>query len=107
MDVLRETGTLYPHYAETLARRGLHHDPTLQTVHHPGAQFLQAVHLSFNVIGFNVYVNATLVVHALYLHERLIRRGLQHAVIAPCARVLRVYRSTERFGPEVSRFVHV
>jgi hypothetical protein len=105
--VFRETGTLNPYHAEALARGRLHHDPTLQTVDYRGAEFLEAAYLSFDVVALDVYVNAALVVHALDLHERLIRRGLEHTVIAARARVLGIYRSTERFRPEASRFVDV
>ena len=55
----RETGTLHPYEAEALAGGRLHHQPALQAVHHLGAEFLQARHFGRDVVGLDVYVDAT------------------------------------------------
>ena len=36
--ILWETGTLYPYHAEALTGGRLHDDPTLEALHHVGAQ---------------------------------------------------------------------
>src|SRR5260370_38851325 len=107
VSTLRETGTLSPYDAEALAGRRLQHHPMLQAIHDPGAQLLQASHFGRDIVGFDVYVDATLVVHALDLHYGLVGRGLQHAVIAAAARMVGVYGSTQRFAPEAGGRVHI
>jgi hypothetical protein len=98
--VLRKSGALNPYDAEPLTGRRLHHHPALQAVHHLGAQLLQAHHFGRDVIGLDVYVDPALVVHALDLHDRLIRWGLQHEVIAATARMLGINGATQRLAPE-------
>ena len=49
----------------------------------------------------------TLVVHALDLHDGLVGRGFQHAVIAAAARMVWVYGATQRFAPEAGGVVHI
>jgi hypothetical protein len=105
--VFWETRTLYSHDAKALPSGRQHHDPTLQAVDHPSAQLLQASHLSGDVVGFNVYVNPTLVVHALDLHDRLAGRRLQHSVIAASARVLEIDRATKCIAPETGGLVRI
>ena len=97
---------LYPHDAEALAGGRLHHHPALQALRDLGPQLLQARHFGRNVVGLDVYVDATLVVHALDLHHRLIGQGLQHAVVLAAVRVLRVHGTTERLAPETSCLIH-
>src|SRR5215472_18426286 len=57
--VLRETGTLYPHDAEALACGRLHHDPALKAIHNFRAELLQARHFGRDVVGLDVYMDAT------------------------------------------------
>jgi len=105
--VFRETRALHPHNAEALPSRRLHHDPTLQAVYDSGTEPLEAGHLGRYVIGLDIYVDATLVAHALNLHDGLIRWGLEHAVIAAGTRVIGVDRTTECLCPELSCVVHI
>src|SRR6202034_1283425 len=84
--VLRKAGTLHAYHAEALAGGRLHHDPTFQLIRHCGTQLLQPGHFGRDVIGLDVYVNATLVAHTLNLHQGLVRLRLQHAVIAAGSR---------------------
>ena len=72
--VLRKAGTLHPHDAESLASRRLHHNPALQSIHDLSAQCLQARHFSRDVVSLNIQVDATVVVYALDLHDRLVGR---------------------------------
>ena len=60
-----------------------------------------------NVIGLDVYVDATLVFHALDLHNRLIRWGLQHTVIVATARMIEVHGAAQRLGLEAGRSIHI
>jgi hypothetical protein len=69
--------------------------------------FPQARHFGWDVVGLDVYVNATLVVHALDLHDGLIGWGLQHAVIAAAARMAGVHGATQRLAPEAGGLVDI
>src|SRR5258708_4472416 len=99
--VLRESGTLDSHDAEALAGGCLQHYPTLQSIHHLRAELLEARDLSRDVVGFNIDVHPTFVLHALDLYDGLVRRCLQHAVVAAGARGIRVYRAAQCPAPEV------
>ena len=98
---------MYPYDAEALACGRLHHDPALKAIHNFRAQLLQARHFGRDVVGLDVYMDATLVLHALDLHDRLVGWGLQHAVVAPAARMLEVHRATECLPPVAGRLVHI
>jgi hypothetical protein len=52
--ILRETGTLYPDDAETLAGRRLHDHPAFEALHHLGAQLCQTDHFGCDIVGFDV-----------------------------------------------------
>jgi hypothetical protein len=78
-----------------------------QAIHNLGAQLPQASRFGRDIVGLDVYVYETLVVHALDLHDGLVGRGLQHAAIATAARMVRVYRATQRFAPEAGSLVHI
>src|SRR5262245_20620240 len=105
--VLWETGTLYPYDAEALACRRLHHHPALKAVHNLRAQLLQTRHFCRDVVGLDVYVDATLVLHALDLHDQLVRWGLQHAIVAAAAGMLEVHGATECLTPIAGGLVHI
>src|SRR5262245_26027178 len=100
--VLREARALYPHNAEALAGRRLHDDPALGAIHHRRAQPFEAAHLGRNVVGLDVYVHAALVLDALDLDDRLVCRCCKHAVIVTAHRMVKVHRTAEHGGPEVS-----
>src|SRR5262249_31261582 len=105
--VLREARALYPHNAEALAGRRLHDDPALGAIHHRRAQPCETSHLGGNVIGLDVYVRAALVLDALDLDDRLVCRCCKHAVIVAAHRMVKVYGTAERGGPEAGGLVHV
>src|SRR4249919_104652 len=105
--VLRKPGALYAHHAESLPRWRLHHHPPFQATHHAGPQAFQPGHLSGNVIGFDVDVHAALMLDALYLHDRLVGRRFQHAVVAARARVTGVDRTAQCPGPEARGLVDI
>src|ERR1700752_41802 len=105
--VLRKTGTLYSYDAEALAGGRLHHHPALQAIHHLGAQLPQSRHFGRDVVGFDVYMDAALMVHALDLHDWLIGRGLQHAIIAAATRMGMVHGPTQRLAPEAGGLVDI
>src|SRR5262245_22753646 len=107
VSILRKTGTLHPYDAEALAGWRPHHHPTPRPAHDLGTHLLQACHFGGNVVGLDVYVNATLVVHPLDFHDRLVRRGLQHSVIAAAVRMFGVNNAAERFAPEARGLLHV
>jgi hypothetical protein len=52
-------------------------------------------------------MDATLVLHALDLHDGLVGRGLQHAVVAAAARMLEVHGATECLTPVAGGLVHI
>ena len=52
-------------------------------------------------------MDATLVVHLLDLHNRLVGWGLQHAIIAAADRMVLVNTAAQRFGPEAGCLVHI
>src|SRR5262249_33937401 len=105
--VLREARPLYPHNAEALAGRRLHHHPALGAIHHRRAQPFEASHLGGNVVGLDVYVHAALVLDALDLDDRLIRRRCQHAVTVAAHWMAKVHGTAERGSPEMSGLVQV
>src|SRR5258708_21647538 len=105
--VLRKTGTLYPYDAEALAGRRLHHRPAFEAIHHLGAQLRQARHFGGDIVGLDVYVHATLVIHTLDLHDGLVGRGLQHTVVAAAARMVGIHGATERLAPEAGGPVQI
>src|SRR5438874_9055966 len=105
--VLRETRTLYPYNAEALAGRRFHHHPTLEVIHHLGSQLCQARHFGSDVVRLDVYVDPALVLDALDLHDRLVGRGLQHAVVAAAARMAGIDGATQRLGPEAGGAVQI
>jgi hypothetical protein len=49
-----------------------------------------------DVVSLGVDVNPTFVVHVLDLHNNLVLRSFQHAVVAAAARVLGVHGATAR-----------
>jgi hypothetical protein len=55
-------------------------------------------HLRGDVVGLDIDVHAALVLDALDLHDRLVRRRFQHAVVAPRARVVGVDSATQRLA---------
>src|SRR5581483_10565891 len=93
--------------AEPLAGRGLHDDPTLAALDDGGSETLEARDLRRDVVGLGVGVNAALVLHALDLHDGLIRRRLQHAVVAAASRVFQVHRTPEGLPPEAGGLIDV
>ena len=105
--VLREAGTLHPYDAEALAGGRLHHHPALQAIHHLGAQLLKARHFGRDVVGLDVQVDATFVFHTLDLHDRLIGRGLQHAIVAAAARMVWIHSAAQCLAPEARGLIHV
>src|SRR6185437_14717658 len=98
---------LHPHYAEPLTGGRLHHDPTLQALDDRGAELLEAPDFRGNVVGLDVEVDATFVLHALDLHDGLVRRRLQHPIVTAAARVLGVDRPAERLRPEARSRVDI
>jgi hypothetical protein len=98
---------LYPHNAEALSGRRLHHDPSIQAVHDLGTELFQAAHLGCNVVGLNINVNATFMFDFLDLHDGFVGWRFQHAVIAAATGVRQVYWATERLRPEASRVIYV
>src|SRR5207302_3395753 len=88
--VLRKARTLHLHDAEALTRRRLHHHPALEAPHHGGAELLEPRYFGRDVVTLDVDVDATLVVHALKLDDRLVILGLEHPVVAAARRVLEV-----------------
>ncbi len=46
-------------------------------------------------------------VHALDLHDGLVGRDLQHALIAAAARMVGIYGATQCLAPEAGRLVHI
>jgi hypothetical protein len=107
VSILREPRALYPYDAETLPGWGLHHYPALQVVYHLGSQLLQAYHFGGYIVGLDVYVDATLVLYALHLHDGIVGPGLQHSVIAPTVRVSGINSPTQRRTPEARRLVDI
>src|SRR5215475_7458960 len=107
VSILRETRTLHPYDAKTLAGRRLHHHPTPQPAHYLRTQLLQAHHFRGDIVGLDVYVNATLVVHPLDFHNRLVGRRLQHSVIAAAVRMVGVDSAAERLAPKARGLIHV
>jgi hypothetical protein len=105
--VLGKAGTLYSYDAEALAARRLHHHPTFQSRRHCRPKLLQARHFRRDVVGLDIDVHAAFVFHALDLHDGLIRRYLQHAVVAAAAGMIGIYRATQCLAPELSSFIHV
>src|SRR5262249_5230207 len=105
--VLREAGTLDPHDAEALPRGRLHHDPALQALGHRSAQLLQTRHLGRDVVGLDVEMDAALMLHALDLHDGLVGRRLQHAVVAAAAGMPEVHRPPQRRAPEAGGRGHI
>ncbi|KQY52620.1 hypothetical protein ASD14_08530 [Lysobacter sp. Root494] len=74
----------------------LHHHPTLQPGHHFGSESFQSRDLGGNIVGLNVDMYPTLMLHALNLHDGFIRRSLEHAVVAASTRVYAIDRTAER-----------
>ena len=107
LGILRETGTLQTYDAEMLAGRRLHHYPALQSADYHGTQLLKACHFSGHVVGLDIDVNATLVVHPLDLHDRLVGRGHEHSVISAAVRMVSVNYTAERLAPKARGLVNV
>src|SRR5947207_15845668 len=82
-----EAEALDAHDAEALAGGRFHHHPTLEPVHDCCAELLEARDFGGDIVGFDVDVDAALVLHALNLHDGFVGRSLQHAVIAAAARM--------------------
>src|ERR1043165_9671047 len=59
------------------------------------------------IVCLDVQVHATLVLHALNLHERLIGPRLEHAVVGACGGVPGIERSTQGGRPEACRVIDV
>ena len=55
------------------------------------AELLQARHFGGDVMGLDVEVNATFVIHLLDLHDGFVGRGFQHAIGAASARMIVVH----------------
>src|SRR5581483_4895878 len=105
--VLRETGALDPDDAKALTARGFHHHPALEPTHDFCAQLAQTGHFRGNIVCLDVEVNTALVLQALDLHDGLIGRCLQHAVVATRAGMTRVHWTTQRVGPETGRRIDI
>lgn len=86
--VLQEARALHADNPEALAGGSVHNHPALQAVHHHRTLLFQAQHLGRDVIGLDVNMDTALVLDALDLHDGLVLRRLQHAVVAAGARML-------------------
>src|SRR5438270_2487784 len=98
-----ESLSLDAHDAEALSARCAHDDPALQALVDRSPEFLEPRDFSGNVVGFDVEMNATLVVDALDLYADLARRRFEHHIVAAGARVIRINGPAQRFGPEARR----
>lgn len=91
--VFREPGPLHPHDAEPLPGRGLHDNPALQPLDDFGTELLQSGDLGRGIICLDVQVDPTVMTDALNLHDKLVRRRLQHPVIPAATRMFGIYRA--------------
>ena len=105
--ILWEARALNADNAEALSRWRLHHDPALQASNHFRTQRLQSRHLGRNIVGFNIDVDAAFVFNALNLHDRLVGRSLQHAIVAASAGMLLVYRTPQCLRPEFRSLTNI
>jgi hypothetical protein len=105
--VLGESWPLNADNAEPLPSGGLHHDPALQAINHSRPQCFQACYLGGNVVGFDVNVNAALMLNALNLDDRLVGRRYQHAVIATSPRMDGIHFAAQCISPELSRLIDI
>lgn len=87
--VVQEAQALHADNAEALAGGRQHLHPALQADYHHGTQLFQAYNLGRDVVGLEVDEDAALVLHALDLHDGLVRRRLQYEIVAAAARMLR------------------
>ena len=96
--------------AEALAGGRAHHHPSLHARVDRRAEFFEPRDFGGDVVGLDVDMDPAFVVHALDLDADLLRRSLEHDVIAACAGMVRIYRPAQRLRPETRRcadIVHV
>jgi len=105
--ILGKARPLHADDAEPLPTRGLHHHPAFQAVDDTGTQFFKALHLGRNVISFDIDMHPALMIDALKLHDRLVRRCLQHAVVAASAWMAGIDRPPQRLGPEAGGLIDI
>ena len=61
----------------------------------------QARHFCIDVVGLDVQMNAALMLNALNLHDRLVRRSFQHHVVTASAGMVAIHRAPECVSPEM------
>jgi hypothetical protein len=98
---------LNPNDAKALPGRSLHHHPALQAIDNFCSQRFQADNLGRDIVGFNVDMDATLMLDALDLDDGFILRRLQHAVVSARSRVSEIDCTTQRIGPEPGGLIDI
>jgi hypothetical protein len=98
---------LYAYDTKSLPGGCLHHDPTLQTIDHDGTQRFQARYFRGDVVGLDVEMNSAFVIDTLDLHNRFVRRRLEHALVAACARVIGIHRTSQCGCPKAGCLIDV
>jgi hypothetical protein len=105
--ILGKTRSLYANDTESLSRGRLHYHPGLDALYLPGAQPYKARHLGLNIVAFYVNVDATFMFHFLDFHNGLIRRSLQHAIVATAAGVAEIRGVTKCLCPKRRCRIHI
>ena len=72
--VLWKTRALNSYDAKSLSSGSLHHHPAFQAINHLCSERFEACYLSGNVVGFDINVNAALMVDALDLDDGFVGR---------------------------------
>src|SRR4051812_2562724 len=104
---LRPARPLHSDDAETLSRRGPHHDPALHPRVHHGAKPFEACDLGRYVVGFDIDMYAAFVIDTLDLHADLVRWRFEHHVIVARSRMIPIDRAPQRLGPKLRGAINV